>query len=93
MADRNTGAQAKSLEDDMEALRRDLKSLASTVGDLGKAKSEDVKEQVGATVDKAVERGREAADTVQEAVRQRPVASVLTAFGVGLLIGHLLDRR
>jgi len=37
--------------------------------------------------------GRQAAENMQDAVRERPMTSVFVAFGVGVLIGHLLDRR
>ena len=93
MADRVERSGNKTLEADLAALREDLKSLASTVSDIGKSKSEEIKTQMGDSVDKAVEKGRDAADTVQEAVKQRPVTSVLLAFGIGVLIGHVLDRR
>lgn len=83
----------KSLDADIQALREDLKSLASTVSELGKSKTGEVKEQVGASVDDIMERGRAAAGSVQETVKQRPVTSVLIALGIGVLIGHLLDRR
>ena len=93
MAERTTTNASNSLDADLAALREDLKSLASTVSELSKSKSEDIKQQFGASVDKAVERGRDAADSFQETVKQRPVTSVLMALGVGMVIGHLLDRR
>jgi ElaB/YqjD/DUF883 family membrane-anchored ribosome-binding protein len=35
---------------------------------------------------------RQALDDLTDSIEERPLASVLIAFGVGMLIGRLLDR-
>jgi len=92
MADRET-ASAKSIEEDLAALRADLKTLSANVAGLLKGKGEALRSELGDQVDKATASGRKAAENVQDAVRERPMTSVCVAFGVGMLIGHLIDRR
>ena len=98
MADQTTtrgreGRTGRSIEDDIAALRDDLKILTSDVASLAKEKRDTMRADIGAKADKAIESGRQAAENMQDAVRERPMTSVFVAFGIGILIGHLLDRR
>jgi ElaB/YqjD/DUF883 family membrane-anchored ribosome-binding protein len=92
MADRASGS-SRSIEEDIAALREDLKTLTANVAGLAKEKGDTVRADLGARADKAMASGREAAESMQDTVRDRPMTSVFVAFGVGILIGHLLDRR
>ena len=92
MADRVTGA-TKSIEEDLAALREDLKTLSASVAGLAKEKGGEFRAELGARAEKVAASGRQATESVQDTVRERPITSVLAAFGVGVLIGHLLDRR
>ena len=92
MADRIAGS-AKSIEEDLAALRDDLKALSASVAQLAKEKGDNLRAELGAQADRAIASGRQATESVQETVRERPMTSVFVAFGVGILIGHLLDRR
>ncbi len=83
----------KSIEEDLAALREDLKSLTSSVATLARDGTGAIREGIGTRADQAVASGRQAAETVQETVRERPMTSMFVAFGIGVLIGHLLDRR
>lgn len=98
MADRGTttdrsNASPKSVEDDLAALRADLKSLSATISDMAKGKTDDVRARLGETADKAIASGKQTTENIQDTVRDRPITSVAIAFGVGMLIAHLLDRR
>ena len=99
MADRTTAttdrnnAAGNSVEDDLAALRADLKSLTATISGLAKDKSDDVRAKLGETADKAIASGKQTTENIQDTVRDRPITSVAIAFGVGMLIAHLLDRR
>lgn len=92
MADRLT-TSAKSIEEDLAALREDLKNLTASVAGIAKSKTGELRDEIGVRADRAVETGRQAAESVQDAVRERPVTSVCLAFGIGVIIGHILDRR
>ena len=52
-----------------------------------------LKDELGVRSDQAMASGRQAAESMQDAVRERPMTSMCVAFGIGILIGHLLDRR
>lgn len=43
--------------------------------------------------EKAGEPGRKALETVQSRIEERPIETLFVAFGVGLLIGKILDRN
>lgn len=99
MADRTTAttdrnnAAGNTVEDDLAALRADLKSLTATISGLAKDKSDNVRAKLGETADKAIASGKQTTENIQDTVRDRPITSVAIAFGVGMLIAHLLDRR
>jgi ElaB/YqjD/DUF883 family membrane-anchored ribosome-binding protein len=40
----------------------------------------------------AKDQGRQALDDLADRIEERPVSSVLIAFGVGVLLGRLFDR-
>ncbi len=92
MADRTAGS-TRSVEEDLAALREDLKALSANVAGLAKEKGETLRAGLETKAEKAAASGRQAAENVQDAVRERPMTSVFVAFGIGILIGHLLDRR
>jgi len=92
MADR-VATSAKSIEEDLVALREDLKNLTVSVAALAKEKTGALRDELGERTDQALASGRQAAESMQEAVRESPVTSMCVAFGIGVVIGHLLDRR
>jgi len=99
MADRATATTnrsndtARSVDDDLAALRADLKALRDSISDLAYDTRDEVRAKISETADRAVALGKQKAETMQETVRERPMTSVAIAFGVGMLIAHLLDRR
>jgi len=96
MATRNLEGEFDVFKDDLNKLRNDLAHLSAALRD---TTSETVREQVDAIrthVDKltreAREQGRETLDDLADRIEERPLTSVLIAFGVGVLLGRLLDR-
>ncbi len=93
-------ATNEELNKEMEQLKKDLKGIQSDISSLaGTLKSAGV-EQGRATYgrvkhqgDELRRRGGEAASSVSEAIDERPITSVLTAFGTGFVIGLLLNQR
>jgi len=92
MADRAAGS-ARTIEEDIAALREDLKALSANVAGLAKEKGENLRAGLESQAERVAASGRQAAESMQDTVRERPMTSVFVAFGVGVLIGHLLDRR
>lgn len=79
---------AANTERDVENLKSEFADLKSDVSELTKT----IRGMSGNTVNKGRERAREAVDTFEHQVGQRPLTSLTTAFGVGFVIGKLLDR-
>jgi len=84
-------ADIDKLKQDLDALRRDVAAIASGITNLGAAKSDDAfarAEEIG-------ERARASLAAAEELlgreIEERPIASLIVAFGVGFLIGKLLD--
>lgn len=87
----------EELSDAVKTLTSDLKNTArangesfvNRAGDKFHAYSEDAQ----AMAKRVADRSRETADTAAGVVRERPLQSMLVAFGVGLVVAKLLDRR
>ena len=81
------------LRKDMDQLRGDIISLTEAFRDLGMEKGRAAMErarQTGAAMRSDADALRARAD---REIEQRPITSVLTSFGIGFLVGMLLDRR
>ena len=94
----------EALKQDLAALREAVESLANDLGKLREHATGAARERIDATVDhlrerldalggEAARRGRNTVDTMERTVAERPLQSVLIAFGLGALAGHLLSRR
>lgn len=83
MADNDT--ELEKLKSDLATLRRDVASLTETLKERGTARAR-------ATAEGMRDQATQAAQTVGHQIEDRPYTSVLTAFGIGLVIGRLLDR-
>ena len=101
--ERSLDKEFDALRADMEALRKDLGSLLAAVGDGATdefrsrgRRARGAAERAGATIGEAAEeaqrRGAEGLAALEQRIEDRPLGSVLIAFGVGLLIGKLLQR-
>ena len=83
-----TGFQSgskKAVADDVESLRNDIASLASSVGKLAG-------ETVGSTVDGAQVKAAETLGDLEKAIRRNPSQSAMIAVGVGFLFGLFVTR-
>ena len=96
MSSHNVESEFDTLKDDLAKLRADVASLSATLRDIT---SDTVHEQVHAIrgrinnlTDSAKAEGQQRLDELTEQIEERPLTSVLIAFGVGLLIGKLFDR-
>ncbi|MBK8174584.1 MAG: DUF883 family protein [Rhodospirillales bacterium] len=78
---------------EMEKLRADFASMGRTLKELAADVGTDAYARVREGTDKARQRAGVAAESVTHTIEDRPLTSVLTAFGVGLLLGVLFGRR
>ena len=85
-----------TVRDDLTKLSNDIASLAASLKD---GATESAREQLAAARDRfdrlteqARSRGEEQLDKLAATIEERPLTSVLVAFGVGLILGRLFDR-
>jgi ElaB/YqjD/DUF883 family membrane-anchored ribosome-binding protein len=85
-----------AVKDDLAKLRGDIANLSNALKELT---SETVHERIDSLRDgidrltgDAKLQSREALDDLTDRIEERPLTSVLLAFGVGLLLGRLFDR-
>jgi len=96
MTSSNVESEFATLKDDLAKLRADVAALSAAVRDTA---SDTVQEQIDAIRDRishlasdAREESQQRLDDLAGQIEERPLTSVLLAFGVGLLIGKLFDR-
>jgi ElaB/YqjD/DUF883 family membrane-anchored ribosome-binding protein len=85
-----------TVKDDLAKLRSDISQLSATLKDLTsdtvRQQIETIRTRVDSITGEARQQGREVLDDLTDRIEEKPLASVLIAFGAGLLIGRLLDR-
>jgi ElaB/YqjD/DUF883 family membrane-anchored ribosome-binding protein len=79
------GAAKKEIGDEIDTLRSDIASLASTVSRLAAEKAGSAFEDTQAVA------GEKLGD-LEKAIRENPTQSALIAVGVGFLVGLILNR-
>jgi ElaB/YqjD/DUF883 family membrane-anchored ribosome-binding protein len=96
MTSSNVESEYATLKEDLAKLRADVAALSAAVRTTA---SDTVQEQVDVIRDRinhlardAREEGQQRLDDLAGQIEERPLTSVLLAFGVGLLIGKLFDR-
>jgi ElaB/YqjD/DUF883 family membrane-anchored ribosome-binding protein len=77
---------ASQFEEDIEQLKADIKKLSETIVGLGR-------DGVGTVQSEGAERLGAWRGTIEDQVKERPFLTLLGAFGVGLVVSRLIDRR
>ena len=75
-----------ALRDDFKQLRDDIAALAGKAGD-------DARSRAQAGADSVRDTASEAAERAADELRAHPFAAAAAAFGVGFLLGALIERR
>ncbi|MFU8817259.1 MAG: hypothetical protein ACNA7W_18070 [Pseudomonadales bacterium] len=81
------------LRKDMEQLRGDIMSLTEAFKDLGAEKGRAAMARAKSTGASVLNDADALKARAHREIEERPIASVLTSFGIGFLVGMLLDRR
>ncbi|WGF89394.1 DUF883 family protein [Marinivivus vitaminiproducens] len=92
------------IRNDIEALRNDLAQLLKTTKAAAASRASGAKayaegeieglaERVRELTEEAKTEGRARLSDFEERVQERPLTSLAAAFGIGLIVGKLLDRR
>ncbi len=92
---------SKDLEAEIAALRDDVAAITATLGDIVKYRTEEAKAEAKKIRRRAEREGEAALETVQDSfeaaeselkstIREKPIASVLMAAGVGFILSKIL---
>ena len=85
------------LSDQIALLKKDIASLTETLGDYGKAKSEEMRDNARNAANDFADTGRLKAMEVQqqaeEFLKAQPGTAVGIAAGIGFLVGLVTARR
>ena len=85
-----------AVKDDLAKLRADITNLSAAIKELTSDTVHDQIDSLKGRIDRlthdAKNQGRQALDDLADHIEERPVSSVLIAFGVGILLGRLFDR-
>jgi ElaB/YqjD/DUF883 family membrane-anchored ribosome-binding protein len=106
-ANRNLEQEFDALKAGVDTLRKDISSLVSSFGDAAtdevRTRGRRARAAVGRVTDRAGEvwddatneasrRAREGVAALEQRIEERPFISVLVAFGIGMVIGRLINR-
>ncbi len=92
------------LEADIEQLKADLKRLNETLVGLGRdsldavqtesaVRLEALRKEADAIARRLKSKGQNQYEAIEAQVQEKPLLALLAAFGLGLIISRLIDRR
>ncbi|MEO3433449.1 hypothetical protein [Inquilinus sp. CAU 1745] len=100
---RNLETEFDTFKADIDKLRLDISNLSKALGDTarsevntqaGRAKgaARDAADRLDEATLRARLKAREGATAIENQIEERPFTSVMVAFGIGLLLGKVMDR-
>ncbi|WP_366553149.1 hypothetical protein [Aquibaculum sediminis] len=104
MANDAVDKELQTLRGDLDTLREDVKKLTEQLSRTAKSGASAASEEAQAELSRlraeldelygrAVSGGQASIESMERQVERHPLASLAAAFGVGLLLGKLLDRN
>jgi ElaB/YqjD/DUF883 family membrane-anchored ribosome-binding protein len=104
MAERDLQKDLESVKEDLAKLRSDIAELTQKLIDMGKSEvgstrnrieteARNLVRELRQTLNETGDRGRKTVESVEQLMTEKPLVSLLAAFGLGLLFGKLLERR
>lgn len=102
--DNDKGIDTSRLEADINQLKADLKQLNETLVGLGKDSLDVVQSEGAARLDalrkeadliatRLKKSGQGHYDSLEAQIQEKPLLTLLAAFGLGMIISRFLDRR
>jgi ElaB/YqjD/DUF883 family membrane-anchored ribosome-binding protein len=89
--------ERNELKDELQALKGDLSRLLNTTGegifDASKNRAEALAEQVKVALDDLGQTLSEQEGNLESIISERPVASLASAFALGVVVGLMLRRH
>jgi ElaB/YqjD/DUF883 family membrane-anchored ribosome-binding protein len=93
MAEKEAVTGYEQLRADIDKLRADISDLGKTLQNIVAGWGEEAKGAARRSVQTAEERAKQSVEKIAHEVEEKPITSLATAFGVGILIGLILNRR
>lgn len=104
MANQTVDKEVETLRADMDTLRADVKKLTEQLSRTAKAGATAASAEAEAELtrlrgeldrlyQRAKDGGAASLESIEQTVERHPFTSLAAAFGIGLLLGKLLDRR
>ncbi|RMD86609.1 MAG: hypothetical protein D6807_09360 [Alphaproteobacteria bacterium] len=93
MANKDFTTEIDAIKGDVSKLREDMKALVEAVGETLEERGEEARARAAERLKAARERGEESLDELGKSIEQHPLTAVLTALGIGFLVGALVSRR
>jgi len=88
--------EVQALKNDLGSLRKDVGELAEALRRTGGKKAAEARRTVEDELDHVIDeirgRSRNAAAAVEKEVSDRPLTTILAAFGIGFVLGKVFDR-
>ena len=88
---------SSELRDELEALKGDVSRLLNTAGeeiiDTGKNRAEALADQIKVALNELGEALSEQEENLESIISERPIASLASAFALGVVVGLLLRRH
>ncbi len=100
----NKKTDSGRLEADIEQLKKDLKKLNETLVGIGRegldavqtegaARLEALRKEADDLAKRLKSKGQSQYDALEAQVQDKPLLTLMAAFGLGLIISRLIDRR
>jgi ElaB/YqjD/DUF883 family membrane-anchored ribosome-binding protein len=104
MAERDVQKDLDAVKEDLSKLRSDIADLTQKLLDIGKSEAGSARDRIETeartlvrdlrqTLNETGAHGRRTVESVEQLLVEKPVVSLLAAFGMGFLVGKLLERR
>lgn len=88
----NVESDVEELKAEFSELKSDMAKLAESLKNLYGDSADQGRERVKAAAERSRAQVREAAGAFESEIGERPLTSVAAAFGIGFILGKLLDR-
>lgn len=83
----------QDLQAQLNNLRQDIAEITKTVRDISADRAHSSQQKLHEVADRSRENLRNSVQTAKGEIEERPYTSMAVAFGAGLAIGKLLDRK
>jgi len=104
MANQAVDQELETLRGDLNTLREDVRKLtedlaraartgAAVASEEAEAEMKRLRAELDELYRRALSRGQASLESIEEQVERNPLTSLAVAFGIGLLLGKLLDRH